>query len=67
MKYIQEIYSNDTLSDEKKYLTYQFFSLDLAEKPWDLYQKLRSLNERLKRSITKSQNIILELMIVFMI
>ena len=48
MKYIQEIYSDDTLSDEKKYLTYQFFSLDLVEKPWDLYQKLRSLNERVE-------------------
>jgi len=46
MKYIEEIYSDDVLTDEKKYLTYQFLSLDLVESPWDLYQKLRSLNER---------------------
>lgn len=48
MKYLEEIYSDNVLSDEKKYLTYQFLSLDLVEKPWDLYQKLRSLNERVE-------------------
>ena len=41
MKYIQEIYSDDTLSDEKKYLTYQFFFARLSRETLGLISKIK--------------------------
>ena len=46
MKFLEEVFSDDVLSVEKKYLTYQFLSLDLVETPLDLYKKLKLINER---------------------
>jgi hypothetical protein len=48
MKYLEEIFSDDLLTDEKKFLTYQFLSLDLLETPSNLYKKLRLLHERVE-------------------
>jgi hypothetical protein len=47
MKFLEEVFSDNTLSVEKKYLIHQFLSLDLVETPLDLYKKLKSLNERI--------------------